>query len=196
MLWAPSPFRLCVGEETDLSALLAVHLRANRRFVGTGLVSESDINRSLPASFVADCLRQSWVQVARLATSAGEGEGDLVGFAMCRPIADTFYLDQISVDPAHGRKGLGGALLRRVIRQAAALGHASVALSTFRDLSWNGPFYRRYGFREIAHHRLTPWMRDIEATQALSMDVSQRCFMQRSTGGLLRLRTARATEAA
>lgn len=194
MLWAPSQFRLGVGEETDLSALLAVHLRANRRFVGTGLVPESDISRSLPASIVADCLRHGWVQVARLAS--GEGQGDLVGFAMCRPIGDTFYLDQISVDPAHGRKGLGGALLRRVIRQAATLGHLSVALSTFRDLSWNGPFYRRYGFREIAHHRLTPWMRDIEATQALSMDVSQRCFMQRSTGGLLRLRTARATEAA
>lgn len=186
--------RLRQGDDHDLSDILTVHLRANQMFAPTGLVPASEINRSLPASFVADCLRQGCVQVA--SARAVTGEEAVVGFAMCRAIGECFYLDQISVDPRFGQQGIGSALLKAVIRRADELGLGRVTLSTFRDLAWNGPFYRRHGFREIPRHRLSVWMHDIEAAQALTMDITKRCFMQRAVGGVLRLRPARVKQAA
>ena len=59
-----------------------------------------------------------------------------------------------------------------------------MALSTFRDVPWNGPFYRRHGFRELARKEMAAWMLDLEHIQAQSLDVTKRCFMVRKIGWL------------
>lgn len=111
--------------------------------------------------------------------------GEAVGFALTSVRGASLYLDQISVDPAHGRKGLGAALMERVLKDAGRRGLKSVTLSTFRDLAWNGPFYRRLGFRELPRAQMQDWMREIEDIQkANGLDVSKRCFMIRKTGWL------------
>ena len=86
--------------------------------------------------------------------------------------------------PAHARRGLGARLLACVCAWAQAQGYASVTLSTFRDVPWNGPFYRKHGFRELQPAEWTAGMRatrDKEAQHGLCVEA--RVFMRRELGG-------------
>lgn len=152
--------------------MIATHLASNELFRETGLLPDRDFDVHVPADILADAIRAGFAFVVR------DKSGETIGFALSRPVDRTLYLDQISVRPEHGRRGIGQALLERTIEEARDLGFRSVTLSTFRDVPWNGPFYRSMGFREIPRRRLTNWMKELEAAQAMSMDVSRRCFME------------------
>jgi GNAT superfamily N-acetyltransferase len=112
-----------------------------------------------------------WVAVDRLE--------ELVGFALCSDRGDDLYLDQLSVLPTHGRRGLGARLVRRSLQEAETRAHKRVSLSTFRKIPWNGPFYRKLGFREVPVWRLQDWQVAIRDAQRSTMDIRLRCFMQR-----------------
>lgn len=58
----------------------------------------------------------------------------------------TAHLQQLSVDPAHGRRGLGAALVDVCCRQARRLGYRQLTLTTFRNVPYNAPWYARLGF--------------------------------------------------
>ena len=75
-------------------------------------------------------------------------------------------------------------LLRQVFLVAKQRRLKLVTLSTFREVPWNAPFYRKMGFREIPRKDMADWMLDLERIQAESLDVSQRCFMVRKIGWL------------
>ncbi len=102
-----------------------------------------------------------------------------VGFALCSDRGEDLYLDQLSVLPAHGRRGLGSRLVRRCLAEAETRGHRRVSLSTFRSVPWNGPFYRQLGFKELPLWRLNDWQLAIREAQKQTMDVRLRCFMYR-----------------
>ena len=59
-----------------------------------------------------------------------------------------FYLHMLSVHPDHGRRGIGAALLEANVSRARWAYHNAMALSTFRAVPFNAPFYRRHGFIE------------------------------------------------
>jgi GNAT superfamily N-acetyltransferase len=59
------------------------------------------------------------------------------------------HVEQLSVHPDHARRGIGAALLDQVERWAATRGLTALTLTTFRDIPWNGPYYRRLGFHEV-----------------------------------------------
>ncbi len=69
-----------------------------------------------------------------------------VGFAVAGNLGDYFHLYELSVDPAHGRRGLGTALVAEVVERGRQLGKRAVSLTTFRDVPFNAPFYARLGF--------------------------------------------------
>jgi GNAT superfamily N-acetyltransferase len=73
-----------------------------------------------------------------------------VGLCRIDAVADGAHLEQLSVDPAHGRRGIGRALLRAGIARAGDRGYDELTLTTYRDVPWNGPFYASEGFIEIA----------------------------------------------
>ncbi|MBZ9957599.1 GNAT family N-acetyltransferase [Mesorhizobium sp. B2-4-2] len=74
--------------------------------------------------------------------------------------------------------GIGRALLETVIEESRRRGLATITLTTFRDVAWNVPFYRKFGFRVLEDARidarLAGWLRQ-EA--AHGMPVSRRCAM-------------------
>ena len=72
-----------------------------------------------------------------------------VGFAHVLELGGGWHLEQIAVHPAHGRRGLGSALLDGVCREVASRGGHAVTLRTFADVAWNAPFYERHGFVEL-----------------------------------------------
>jgi GNAT superfamily N-acetyltransferase len=94
-----------------------------------------------------------------------------VGFACVDVVDGAAHLWQLSVLPSAGRRGLGTALVEAVCGWAAEQGLAAVTLTTFRDVPWNGPFYRRHGFRELAE--LTP---GLAAIRAHEVDIGDDAF--------------------
>jgi ribosomal protein S18 acetylase RimI-like enzyme len=79
---------------------------------------------------------------------ATEGE-EVIGFAHVLEREGHAHLEQLAVRPDRGRRGAGTALVRAVLGEAAARGHAEVTLCTYADVPWNAPFYRRLGFTEV-----------------------------------------------
>ena len=59
------------------------------------------------------------------------------------------HLEQLSVHPDHGGRGIGRALLRAGCDWAGAHGYPELTLATYRDVPWNGPFYASEGFVEV-----------------------------------------------
>lgn len=78
-----------------------------------------------------------------------EAGTDVVGFAHVLRLEGTAHLEQLAVHPDHHRRGLGSALLRAAMERAAEEGHDELTLSTYADVPWNAPFYRRHGFEVI-----------------------------------------------
>jgi GNAT superfamily N-acetyltransferase len=72
-----------------------------------------------------------------------------VGLCRIDPLDDGAHLEQLSVHPDHGRRGIGRALLRGAIGWADAHDYEELTLVTYREVPWNGPFYASEGFVEV-----------------------------------------------
>jgi len=71
------------------------------------------------------------------------------------------HLEELAVRPEHGRAGLGRALVEASAAWAGEAGYASITLTTYRDVPWNGPFYATCGFAVVPRWRWTPGLRRI-----------------------------------
>lgn len=174
----PDAYSIDGAADEEIGTLIAIDLAAGTLFEDTGLIADEAMDDHVPEEVFASAIQHGHVFTVR------DADGVPVGFTLTSSRGDTLYLDQISVHPDHGRQGLGKALVARVIKEAKLRKLRGVTLSTFRDLAWNGPFYRRLGFREIARAKLADWMLDLENAQAASLDISKRCFMHRKIGWL------------
>ena len=72
-----------------------------------------------------------------------------VGFVSVRLVDGEAHVDQLSVVPECGGRGIGRDLLDAAIRWARHQGLSGVTLTTFRDVPWNAPFYLRVGFEVL-----------------------------------------------
>ena len=94
--------------------------------------------------------------------------GRIVGFVHVLHLDGHAHLEQLSVLPEHGRRGIGGALVRAAMEEARWSGYEAMSLCTYRDVPWNGPFYARLGFAEVG--RLSAYqqrLRDHESALGL-----------------------------
>jgi GNAT superfamily N-acetyltransferase len=88
-----------------------------------------------------------------------------VGFASVDVVDGLAHLSQMAVDPDHGRRGLGQALVEAVCEWARSERFGAITLTTYRDVPWNGPFYRSLGFSVM--ETLTPGLTDIRNHERL-----------------------------
>ena len=96
---------------------------------------------------------------------ATEPGGKIVGFALVTQLAGYAHLDELDVLPSHGRQGIGSALLKAVCSWAKEKGSPAVTLRTFRDVPWNGPFYRCRGFQVVNGATLSTQHVKLEASE-------------------------------
>ena len=92
--------------------------------------------------------------------------GSLVGFALVDLIEGCAHLEEIAVSRDAQGQGLGRRLLDHVADWAREQAMPAVTLTTFRDVSWNGPYYERQGFRILAAAELTPGLIERRAAEA------------------------------
>jgi GNAT superfamily N-acetyltransferase len=108
-------------------------------------------------------------------------DGTPVGFILAAPLDRHTHIHELSVHPAHGRKGVGRRLVETICDWARAKGDEAVTLSTFRDIAWNGPFYASCGFHEIARHEWTPALLLAHYREKdIGLPMERRCFMRKN----------------
>jgi predicted N-acetyltransferase YhbS len=104
----------------------------------------------------------------------------VVGYAIAREVDNTLYLQQIDVEPEHGRRGIGSAFVKTVCDWATQQGYAIVSLSNFRDLPWNAPFYSKLGFHPVDEAELTTGFQQIRCKEfEAGLPISDRVIMHR-----------------
>jgi len=117
----------------DLTRLADVEAAADELFVPLGITD-------LPAPAAAEERAASWRVLV-----VGE---PVQGFAVLELLDGAVHLEQLSVHPAHGRRGIGGALLAATVEAAREHGADRVTLLTYADVPWNARFYARHGWQE------------------------------------------------
>ncbi|MDY0341186.1 MAG: GNAT family N-acetyltransferase [Coriobacteriia bacterium] len=72
-----------------------------------------------------------------------------VGFVRVVVTDARVHLAELDVLPAHGRRGVGTALVGAVEDWARSKHYEEITLTTYRDLPWNAPFYAGLGYRVV-----------------------------------------------
>jgi ribosomal protein S18 acetylase RimI-like enzyme len=162
----------------DISAVQHVERAAGQRF------RESDDPRIARCAddpvFTAEELgRFIASQRAWVATE----NGNVVGFLVMDVVDGCAHIDEVAVAPDAGRRGHGAALLEQAARWAARQQLPAVTLTTFRDVAWNGPWYAKQGYRELADDEWTPAIRSLrDEEQQRGLPKELRVVMRRDVG--------------
>jgi ribosomal protein S18 acetylase RimI-like enzyme len=115
--------------------------------------------------------RQRASEPGFLLVAASDEQGPPVGFVHVLLIDGHAHLEQLSVLPEHQRRGIGAALIRAAMDEARAQGFDRLSLCTYRDVPWNGPFYRGVGFTEVTD--LAPYERRLrDKEHELGLDIN------------------------
>jgi len=130
------------ADAADLVDLPRVEAAADELFVPLGITD-------LPAPATAQERARAWRVLV-----AGT---PVAGFAVLELLDGAVHLEQLSVDPAHGRRGIGAGLLAATAQVARDHGADRVTLLTYADVPWNAPWYARHGWRATTD--LTPGLR-------------------------------------
>lgn len=169
-------YRVRLASLDDAPRLREIEAEAGTMFAGLGLI-DATLDAPFPPDELARLIGLGQVWVACPANDVP------VGAVLASVREGAVYIEEIDVALAHGRRGIGGLLLGAVRDWAAARGHTAMTLSTFRDVPWNGPFYRKHGFVELKQAEWTPGMRAIrEQETAHGLRVEARIFMRRELG--------------
>ena len=165
-------YSIATARPQDLARLAGIELAAARLLEGHA--PESILNETTDCDVLQRAQREGHLWVALLDDVA-------VGFARVELIeGDAAHLEEIDVDPAHGRRGLGTRLVLHVCDWAARNGIGSVTLTTFREVAWNMPLYARLGFEIVPHAQLSPALCAIvEDETRRGLDPTRRVVMRR-----------------
>lgn len=96
-----------------------------------------------------------------------------VGFAQIIEVDGGHHLHALAVVPTAQNRGLGTSLMQAAFGVVADAGGHALTLTTYTDVPWNGPWYRRLGFTELRD--LTPGLAALrEAERAAGLDAGGR----------------------
>jgi len=105
-----------------------------------------------------------------------------IGYLLVDVVDGAAHIEQVSVRPDHGRKGIGRGLIKQAAAWASARCLPALTLTTYVEVPWNAPYYERLGFRFLAdEEEETPGLRGIrERERAAGLEVWQRTSMRLS----------------
>lgn len=162
--------RVRTAGEADWGALRDIEVRAGELFRDLGMDEIADDDPPAAAELAA----------AATVLVAVAPDGAAVGYAWIELVDGHAHLEQLSVVPEHGGRGVGTALLDAVASWAVARGDTEVTLTTFRDVPFNAPLYARRGYVSVPEAEWTAEVRalvELEADHGL--DPSTRTVMRR-----------------
>ena len=143
---APPPFVIRPAQgDADIAAVRRlVHAHGDARATTPGVEYVHADADAMPGPYVPP-RGGLWLAVA-------DGEG--IGCVALRPIGDgRAEVKRMYVDPAWRGRGVGRALMERVIAGARDRGYHTLRLGTLDDMHAAQAMYRSFGFRPIERYR-------------------------------------------
>jgi GNAT superfamily N-acetyltransferase len=166
-------YRIRLARAEEVARLQAIEDETATLFSGLRLIDEA-LDMSFPLEELDRLIDIGQVWVACL------DDDSPVGMVIAAVREGAVYIEEMDVLPAYSGRGLGTRLLATVCAWAQAAGYPTVTLSTFRDVPWNGPFYRKHGFRDLRPSEWTPSLRAIREHEAQHGPlIEARVFMRR-----------------
>ena len=155
----------------DLPQILKIERRAAAAFAAIGY-PEIAAGAEMPLALFEAGLEDGLLWVA---TDAADRP---LGYALAAMIDGFFYLEDISVDPDHQRRGIGDALVMQVIDHAKFLYCPALVLSTLEAAPWSSALYRKHGFLAADMDRLPGAIVErFDAETALGLPAQGRMIM-------------------
>lgn len=104
-----------------------------------------------------------------------------VGYLLLDAVDGAGHVEQVTVHPSARGRRLGAALVDAAQGWSAEHASGALTLTTFADVPWNAPYYRRLGFAEVTDEDLGPGLRAVVAREAsLGLGAWPRVAMRRT----------------
>jgi len=164
-----------VATPSDLDTLAALEVEAGQLFRSVGMPEVADHDPELEGLRRGQGRGLVWV---------AEEDGEVAGYVVAALVDGNAHIEQVSVAPAHARRGIGATLVGQVEAWGRSQGAPATTLTTFRDVAWNGPYYARLGYREMSGAQVGPGLAaamDHEASLP-GIDAARRCAMVKPNG--------------
>lgn len=133
---------IAAAEPREAAVAAEVERAAGLRFAAQGL-PEIATAEPTPEPLLAAAAREGRLLLLH------DPDGKVAGFALCDEKDGTAYLAELAVHPRAQGGRRGAALVEAAAAWGRRRGKARLSLSTFRDIPWNGPYYRRLGFEPM-----------------------------------------------
>jgi len=151
--------RIRAARPDELPQVQEIERAAGRCFGDVGM---SEIADDEPPA-LADLVRHQRAGLALVAVGAARAP---LAYLIADRVDGCLHVEQVSVHPGAARRGVGRALLDHAAGLAAAEGAPALTLTTFAEVPWNAPYYRRCGFRSLVDRELGPGLREIRRLEA------------------------------
>lgn len=172
----PAPhrtYRIRPARDAELPLLQDLERAAGEIFRDAGMGAVAD-DEPPPLDALRRHLHHDGLRVAE------DAQGRPAAYVVLEPVDGALHVEQLSVHPAHARRGIGRDLLEAAARQAAVDGYPALTLTSFADVPWNAPYYERCGFRRLTAAEVTPGLRAVRAREAAAgLDRWPRVCMRR-----------------
>ncbi|WP_282604903.1 GNAT family N-acetyltransferase [Pelagibius sp. Alg239-R121] len=147
--------RIRAARADEAEHLCEVEFLAGARFRSIGMAKISERSPSQPSVFTAAAQHQRLL-VADIMVKDQVLE-EAVGFAAFGTLDGHPHLLELDVIPGYAGQRIGASLIDAVAKVAIQKRQGSwLTLTTFRDVPWNAPYYRRLGFKAVSPETLGP----------------------------------------
>jgi GNAT superfamily N-acetyltransferase len=166
-------YTIHLATAAHVAALPGIESKAAARFAGwhvpRAVLTETT---PLPALAAAQATGQLWVALSRAE--------DPVGFGLVEALGTRLHLEELDVLPNHGGRGIGTALVNEIERWARLNRFREIALTNFRDVPWNAPFYQKLGYEIVDESSLDAvLLKWLEHDGARGLDQTRRVAMRK-----------------
>ncbi|WP_433795733.1 GNAT family N-acetyltransferase [Actinoplanes sp. CA-252034] len=165
----------------ELPALREIERAAGSLFREIGMPEIAD-DEPLSVEVLAGYVTagRAWAAVDPESLTARAEGIRVIGYLIADLVDGNVHVEQVSVDPRFSRRGIGRLLLDRAAAYALRVGATALTLTTFAEVAWNAPYYRRCGFETMSDAAITPELRAVRAHEtAIGLDRWPRVCMRR-----------------
>jgi ribosomal protein S18 acetylase RimI-like enzyme len=168
-------FSIRKARSEDIPLLGPVERSAAEIFRTVNLGSLADDETTVAPSILATMADSNHLLVA-------VNESDQpIGFVGGMDIDGNFHIVEISVAQAVQGKGVGSALMAEMTRQVKEEKFMVMTLTTYRNVAWNGPWYKKLGFQEVTAEEMgKEYLKIWDVESQHGHDMASRCVMRKS----------------